>query len=277
MNDPKNGLIGPEDYVEPRCPLCMTPPGAERVSPVPLQRIAEKTDAYMGRRDFAGAERHLRYWLEEARAGNDRRGAFSLWNELMGFYRKQGAQEKAMEAARNALGLVDEVDRVSAGTCYVNCGTVCDAFGMPERALELFEQAKALYEENLPEGDPRLGGLYNNMALALVALRRWGEAYELYRRALGVMSGAPNGALEQAITYLNMADAVEAEHGFEKGEAVIGQYLEQAAALLDEPSLPRSGYYAFVCEKCAPGFDHYGWFAYAAELKERYEAIYAGT
>jgi len=281
MSDWKNGLIGPEDYQEPRCPLCMDGPDREAgIMPVPLQRIAQKTDEYMGRRDYAGAERHLRYWLEEARIGKDLRGQFSLWNELMGFYRKMNDKDQAIESAKNALSLIDALDNgdtISAGTCYVNCGTVYDAFGLPERALPLFEQAKEVYESALPESDARLGGLYNNMALALVALRRFGEAYELYQKALGVMAEAPNGALEQAITYLNMANAVEDEHGLEKGEEKIQQYLERAALLLDTPELPRNGYYAFVCEKCAPGFDYYGWFLYAAELKERYETIYAGS
>ena len=280
MRDKRNGLIGPEDYAEPRCPLCMEPDREPGYMPVPLQRIAQKTDEYMGRRDFAGAEKHLRYWLEEARLGRDRRGEFSLWNELMGFYRKMDDKEQAIESAANALRLIDVLDNaetISAGTCYVNCGTVYDAFGMPERALPLFEKAKAVYEASLPESDARLGGLYNNMALVLAALRRFGEAYELYQKALRVMGGAPNGALEQAITYLNMANAVEDEHGLEKGEAKIQQYLERASALLDSSSLPRNGYYAFVCEKCASGFDYYGWFAYAQELRERYEAIYEGN
>ena len=112
------------------------------------------------------------------------------------------------------------------------------------------------------------------MALTLVSLGRYGEAYELYKKALEIMAHAENGALEQAITYLNMANAVEAEHGLEKAEAKISQYLDKAADLLDTPSLPRNGYYAFVCEKCAPTFDYYGFFLYANDLKERAREIY---
>ena len=55
-----------EDYVEPRCLLCGDPLGEEtKASPIPQQRIIEKMDEYMSRRDYAGAERHLLYWLEE--------------------------------------------------------------------------------------------------------------------------------------------------------------------------------------------------------------------
>ena len=61
------------------------------------------------------------------------------------------------------------------------------------------------------------------------------------------------------------------------GEGAIYALLEQASELLGRPELPRDGYYAFVCEKCAPTFDYYGWFAEAAALKEEAERLYAGN
>ena len=72
---PDARALAPEDYVEPACVLCGDPYGkAPEVKPVPQQRIRDKMDEYMGRRDYAGAERHLLYWLEEARLGRDLRG-----------------------------------------------------------------------------------------------------------------------------------------------------------------------------------------------------------
>ena len=263
-----------EDYEEPGCVLCMDQ-GAPK--PIPQRRIREKLDEYMSRRDYAGAERHLKYWLAEARQNGDLRGEFFLRGEMMGHYRKAGDREQAILNANEALNLIEKLgfqDTISAGTAYVNAATVYDAFGMPERSIELFEKARAIYEGTLPETDGRLGGLYNNMGLAYMALKRFGEAYEAFLKALSIMGKVENGALEQAITYLNLANAVELEHGLEKGEQKIGQYLDKAAALLDDPSLPRDGYYAFVCEKCAPTFDYYGYFLVADDLSERARAIY---
>ena len=249
----------------------------DRIRPVPQRRIADKLDEYMSRRDYAGAERHLKYWLAEAQQNGDLRGEFFVRNEMMGHYRKVGDKDQAILNANESLNLIDRLSfegTLSAGTAYVNAATVYDAFGMPERSIELFERAKAVYEGNLPETDGRLGGLYNNMGLAYMALGRFGEAYESFLKALDVMGKVEHGALEQAITYLNLANAVELEHGLEKGEKKIEQYLEKAAALLDDPTLPRDGYYAFVCEKCAPTFDYYGWFLIADDLKERAKTIY---
>ena len=266
--------LSKEEYEEPACLLCMD---QNSPKPIPQRRVREKLDEYMSRRDYAGAERHLNYWLAEAQQNRDLRGEFFLRGEMMGHYRKIGNKEQAIYNANEGLNLIEKLGfegTLSAGTAYVNAATVYDAFGMPERSIDLFEKAKVIYEGNLPENDGRLGGLYNNMALAYMALRRFGEAYEAFLKALDVMGRVENGALEQAITYLNLANAVELEHGLEKGERKIEQYLDTAAGLLDDPALPHDGYYAFVCEKCAPTFDYYGYFLIADDLNERAKEIY---
>ena len=60
----------------------------------------------------------------------------------------------------------------------------------------------------------------------------------------------------------------------EAAEEKTEDYLDRAEELLDTESLPRNGYYAFVCEKCAPVFGHYGYFATEAELKRRAKEIH---
>lgn len=270
--------IEKEDYVEPRCLLCDEPYGAPaQIKPVPQQRIMEKVDEYMSRRDYAGVERHLLYWLEEAKLGHDQKGELMIRNELIGHYRKVQERDKAFAQIDAALSLLDEMDfqgTISAGTTCVNAATACQAFGENARALGLFERAKAVYE-SVPSLKPELlGGLYNNMALAYVAERRFAQAHALYEKALAVMAQAEHGALEQAITYLNMADAAEAEKGLLDASETIDTRLETAQALLDTPTLARDGYYAFVCEKCVPTFEYYGWFAAANDLNERAKAIY---
>ncbi len=265
-------FLAKEDYWEPACPFCK--PGD--IQRVPMDRILNKLEEYMARRDYGAVERHLLYWLAEARSGRDERGAFSLHNELMGHYRKVGNGEKALLHADSALALLPAVgaDTIGAGTCYVNCGTVCDAFGQYERSLALFRKAEENYEKNLPPTDTRRGGLYNNMALVLTALQQYEEANTYFARALAVMAHAEHGELEQAITYLNMADTAVAMVGYAYAEDVVAEYLATAQTLLNTPALPRDGYHAFVCEKCAPSFDYYGWFDYATELKERARDIY---
>ena len=323
----------------------------EPIRPIPQRRVIEKMNEYMSRRDYAGAERHLLYWLAEAQLGRDLDGLLILRNEMVGHYRKTGQRDKAMESAEEALSLLAELgleDAVIAGTTYVNIATACNAFGEYERSLELFEKARAVYEGCEFVEPQLLGGLYNNMALTCTALGRYEEAMGLYEEAVCVMADVPDGELEQAITFLNMADTVEAQLGPEDGESRIFGLVERAQELLEDKGreilgagwIPadedgadgsedenadgtpagracdgtpagragngssagradngspagragsdsgsalrgksreeraRIGYYAFVCEKCAPTFDHYGYFLAAEELKETAERIY---
>lgn len=243
---------------------------------ISMERILSKLDEYFGRNDYDGAERHLLYWLSDMEANNDVKNTMPLINELMGLYRKTGKKEPALECVNKALKLINEADigeQVGAATCYLNCATVYKAFGMANEAISLFERARKIYESELEPSDARLGGLYNNMALALVDLGRYREARSLYQKAVSVMEQVEGGGLEVAITYLNMASAAEAEFGLLDGDEKINEYMDKAQILLDEGKSDL-GYYAFVCEKCASVFGYYGRFIYEAELKERARTIY---
>ena len=251
---------------------------APQIRPVPQQRISEKVDALMAKRDYPGVERTLLYWLAEAKAGRDLRGELMIRNELVGHYRKTGEKEKAHDSAAEALRLLLELDfegSISAATTRVNIGTAYNAFGENEEALAMFKEARRIMEAHPGSSPSLLGGLYNNMGLVLTALNRPAEALDLFAKAMDQMAKAPNGEIEQAVTCLNMANAVELRDGMEKGESEINDLLDKAESLLSIPALPHDGYYAYVCEKCAPTFEYYGSFRTAQALREEAERIYA--
>lgn len=271
-------ILEPEDYIEPRCLLCEEPYGAEKsVRPVPQMRIIDKMNEYMARRDYEGAERHLLYWLTEAELGEDLRGQLMLRNELTGHYRKTGERDKSLENAEKAIDLLKQLEfdgTISSGTTYVNAATAYNAFGEQERSMELFEKARAVYESSERTNKDLLGGLYNNMALTCVSLGKYEDAMPLYESAIRVMADVPDGRLEQAITYLNMADLFSEMKGTEEAEADIYACLDKAYELLKDPNVAEPGYYAFVLEKCAPTFSYYGYFSAAREFEKRAGEIY---
>ena len=266
------------DYTDPICPFCTDqfkkqPP----VHPIPVSRVLEKLDEHLGRNDYSAAEKHLLYWYGEAEEGRDRHGMLTISNELMGLYRKTGRKNEVLTALEKSLRLIDELElnnNITAGTTYTNAATVYKAFSMSQESLELFRKAKELYETLLDDGDSRLGGLYNNLGLTLVDLERFDEAVTYYNKAIEIMSKKENGELEVAITYLNLANLEEARLGAEKSEEIVEEYIEKAYELLNREFLPRNGYYAFVCEKCAPTFGYYGRFLYEKELRDRARDIY---
>ena len=267
----------------------------EPIRPIPQRRVIEKMNEYMSRRDYAGAERHLLYWLAEAQLGRDPDGMLVLRNEMVGHYRKTGQKDKAMESAEEALSLLAELgisDAIVAGTTYVNIATACNAFGEYERSLELFEKARAVYEGSEYVEPQLLGGLYNNMALTCAALGRYEEALELYEgenRIFELVERAQELLENKGREILGpgwpLTDDVENEPADTDGAdmpAVSGG--DNATADKDgagsalrgksREERARIGYFAFVCEKCAPTFDHYGYFLAAEALKETAERIY---
>ncbi len=249
---------------------------AGRMSSIPRTRITEKLDQYVDEHDYAAAERHLLYWLEEARSIQDLRGALFVYNEMIGLYRKAGLFEKAESCVSPVLHLLQTLsfeDTITAGTTYVNIATAFQAAGRHAEAMQYFEKASGLYAAHHADAS-LLGGLYNNMGLTLSSLGQYRRALECYGIALKKMKEVRNGELEQAITCLNMANTVEEEMGLEAGESRIYQLVDQACTLLDTPTLPRDGYYGFVLEKCIPTLEYYGCLA-AENYRRILEDIHA--
>ena len=247
---------------------------------IPRGRVLDKLDSLLRSNDYAGAKRLLQYWLSEAEYTGDDQGVLLMQNELMGLCRKLGEKEQALQYAQDALsqvGKMDIGDNVGAATTYLNSATVCKAFGMPEDAINLFGMAQEIYERDLPPADDRLGGLYNNMGLALVDLKRFREAEQLYQKAISVMQLVPEKEPEIAITYLNMATAAETEYGLDRAQPKIAEFCQKAMDCMDVGKDRTDGNYAFVCEKCATVFGYYGYEAYARQLQERCRRIYEGT
>lgn len=252
-----------------------------------ISRIMEKLDRLVESGENDEAKELLNYWLKDAKENKDERGELSICNEAMGLYRKLGEKDEAVAYAKRALELVESMDfedTVTAATTYVNAGTVYKAFGEAETGLPLFAKAKVIYEKELKEEDGRLGGLYNNMGLAFLDLKKYEDAVECYKKALEVMSRVKNGNLEKCITYLNIADVCDAlrndkeyegehKHTDEEWERNIGMCIEKAWECISDETLPRNGYYKFVAEKCAPVFNYYGYFLFKAELEKRIAQI----
>ncbi len=259
--------LNKEDYEEPCCPLKM---GVNNtVSLIPIRRITEKLDNNLEKKDFSGAEKLLKYWLLEAQNGNDLRGELAILNELIGLYRKTEKKEETKTAVTSALSVIKtaELDgSITAATTYLNIATALKSFDENQKALDFYGKAKEIYEKRLKSNDYRLSGLYNNMAIALTDEKEYRKAKKMYFKALEILKefNIYNG--EAAITYCNLADLIHKSKGPENGEKEIDEYLNKAYGLLTDKNNIHDGNFAYICEKCAPTFEYYGYFAYANEL-----------
>ncbi len=262
-----------EDYIETDCLL----EKSKKIQRIPINRVLKKLDEYLDAKDYEWAQRHLEYWLEEARAIDDNDGILSILNEQVGLYRNIIKKEEGIKAAKEALQVAYDLgleDTVTMGTTLINVATAYKTFGKADEAFELYEKAKKIYEFYLEDDDERLSSLYNNMAVTLIELNDYKGAEELFDKALVVMSHTEQGEIEMAVTYCNLADLYAADLGLEEGEEKISECMTKAEELLNKEYLERDGYYAHVCEKCAPVFSYYGFFFAAKELEKRAKEIY---
>ena len=112
---------------------------------LPIQRILTKLDDYLSKNDYEGAEKHLLYWVQEAKDGEP--DVRSLHNELIGLYRKTGKKQQALEQVDIALNMVEQYGKeqmIDGATTYVNSATAYKAFGMAQLSIPLFEKARII-------------------------------------------------------------------------------------------------------------------------------------
>ncbi len=271
-------MIEKFDYLEPSCPLSggkdfYYPKSDAPLGHIPVSRIIEKVDMHFDRNEYPEAGRLLEYWKNEAVALRDKSGQLAMESELIGYYRKQNDREKGLISVKNALNLVEELEQdgmASGATIFINCATAYKAFDMAADALPLYKRAEDIYKRVLTQNDSRFGGLYNNMALALVDLGKFDDAEKAYFSAISVMEKIPQGEAECAISYINIAHMNDDLGNEEK--ALL--FMEKAYFLLKSEALPRNGYYAFVLEKCAPSFEYFGRSDICEQMKREAKEIY---
>ena len=251
--------------------------GNKPIDSVPVMRITEKLDELFSRNDLLGAEALLNYWADEAEKLSDNRGLLFLNSERVGLYRRLSEKDKGLKACEDALALVSCCgieDIVSGATVILNCATTMKAFGKTEEALPLYEKARRVYERELLDTDPLLAGLYNNTATAFAELFRISEAEELYLKAVDILKKGATVPGEVAVSYVNLAVMFADSDPFDER---VYTYMDMAEKLLLSDELPQDGNYAFICSKCAPAFDRFGYFVTSRELETRSRNIYERT
>ncbi len=272
-------MINKDDYEEPRCLLktCeLIKDEDEPLQMIPITRIINKLDSYLNKNDYIEAKRLLLYWEQEAILLRDLKGHLTICNELIGLYRKIGNKEKVIIYINLSLSLLNKLeltDSISAGTTYLNIGTGYKFLNDNKQALIYYQKAEKIYLKVLDLNDYNFAGVYNNMGLAKMDLGLYDDGLNDFYKALKILDHNQE-KIDQAITYLNIANLYELKLGLLDGAYFIDEYVNKALSILYDPDLLRDGYYAFVLEKCASALKYYGYFMDANELLERSHNIY---
>ena len=238
-----------------------------------FSKISAECDRLFNCGDNAGVETLLLTQLQLAGEAGDSRLQLFIESELMGHYRMKGDHERSLLAVERGLQLlsrIPELDPVSTGTILINAGTALSASGNFDAALELYLQTAQYYAETLKENDPLWAGLFNNMASVYSAKEDFASAEKYYLQALDILNRNQPTA-DIAVSCINLAQLYAAR---DPDDPMIEIMLSTALDCFNSPDLPRNGYYAHSCLKCASTFGVFGQEDIEAELKSRAKEIY---
>jgi tetratricopeptide (TPR) repeat protein len=163
---------------------------------------------------------------------------------MSGYYRSISNHEKSIDAADRALAEMQNLGNttsVSFGTTLLNAATAYRAAGRVERASDLSEDALAIYQAYLPEKDPRLAGLYNNLSALYGMAGQNEKACGLLKKAYDILS-AHNPA-EAAIAGSNLAQFYLEAGRHEEAAALLK---EAVSVLSGDGSMPPDPHYSAV-------------------------------
>ena len=267
------------DYTEPCCCFDASQytgiPDACPVSdPVNVPEVIAGLDRLNNSGREAEGMAYLEQWLAVCRQKGDWCAELSVLSELLGQYRRRGEREKGIQAVNGTMELLRSHSMgstVSGATILLNAATTMKCFSLARESIPVFRHVCRVYADHLDPLDYRFAGLYNNMALSYADIGEADSAEKYYRLAIGILEQTPQQQNDIAATWCNLAELYERQN---PEDPRIDDCLENAWENLNTPELPRDGYHAFTISKCAPAFDHFGYFLYAGELKKRAEEIY---
>lgn len=239
-----------------------------------VARFLSKLDEFLHANDMLGAERCLRYWADEARAIDDKRGLLTVTNEQIGFYRRQGQTDKATEACYAALKLLDETGlrhSVSGETVVVNVATTLGAYGQTDLAAKLYDEAEQTFVAEGKQNTYEYAAFLNNKASTLYTMGKLDLAEDCLHRAVAVLTEEGSHPYDIAVSYCVLAQVYQKNANGSKKSL---QSLDEAWLILCRDDIPRDGDYAYALTKCYPIFAAFGMDLQAEALRQTAEEIY---
>ncbi len=260
-------MIGPEDYLEPNCPICRQH-GTKVPAKMDMQFVYDHLDSLYGPGHFAQAGQFLRDCLAATEETGDVTGRLLVINELLGYNRQYGSAADNIPFFDIIPDLIYRSGfsgSVDAGTTLINMATAMLALDQPDKAIPLFAEASRIYADNMPAGDERFAPLYNNMAGAYRQAGQLDMAETCYWRAIRILD---RGAFrpDLAVTYVNLASVY---HQVDPEDPRVEQCCNQAISLFDRHLNLEDSYYCYSCRKCAEPLAHMGYADVAQEYKNR--------
>lgn len=185
-----------------------------------MEFVLREVDRLFDENKAKEAEVFLLGILESERAEGNLGVCLQVLNELIGYYRQTSEKEKLLDVIRESMEDIDALDlrgTVWYATTALNAANAYRSIGDLASSRHYYEEAKEIYDREMPSGDMRLAGLYNNLSLLEQEEGHWAEAEENLLKALEIVKANQSG-FEIAVTYANLANTAILATDYEKAK-----------------------------------------------------------
>lgn len=144
-----------------------------------------------------------------------------LLNEMLGYDRVTSNYNEGNQMVLQILKLLQSrglEKSLSGATSFLNIATLYRAEGLYEEALKYYLEAEKIYQNNLDEKDERYGALYNNVSLLYLEIGEHEKALDYALKALDIMLLLSHCEVEQATSYINIAQIYLSIHKFKESQ-----------------------------------------------------------
>ncbi len=241
---------------------------------VNMEFVLREVDRLFDENKAKEAEVFLLDILARERAEGNLGVCLQVLNELIGYYRQTSEKEKLLDVIRESMEDVDALDlrgTVWYATTALNAANAYRSIGDLASSRHYYEEAKEIYDREMPSGDMRLAGLYNNLSLLEQEEGHWTEAEENLLKALEIVKANQSG-FEIAVTYANLANTAILATDYEKAK----DYAKRAIQCFRKRNLYDAHYCAALSALATCHFQA-GEYEKARELFQEGMTIVEGT
>lgn len=173
-----------------------------------LDKILKQLQEMFATYQIEAVEEFLENNIEQAFALGDIGAVITLMNEMIGYLRDTGKNEKALHYCDRVLELIKRAGitgTIAHGTTLLNVANAYRAAGKLQESLIIYQAVFNIYEGKIEKNDMLYAGLYNNMSLLYQEMGDYEKACECLKQALIIVLTKDDRRIETAVTYTNLA------------------------------------------------------------------------
>lgn len=176
--------------------------------PVELDKILEQLQELFNTYQIERVESFLEEQIEQALAAGDWATVITLMNEMIGYLRDTGKNDKALYYCDRVLELMKREGlegTLPYGTTLLNVANAYRAAGKLQESMFQYQTVLMIYDGKVAQNDMLYASLYNNLSLLYQELGDYENACEYLKKALAIVLTKPDKRIEAAVTYTNLA------------------------------------------------------------------------